>query len=97
MRSPNIRGDAAMKISYNVEKEKVENRGGWREGGGRPLSPEMKMIMSFLESDKDNICFTYETDDECLKRKRIIAQSVSRKKIPVKVSKRGTRVFIERK
>lgn len=97
MRSPNIRGDTEMEISYNVEKEKVENRGGWREGGGRPLSPEMKMIMSFLESDKDNICFTYETDDECLKRKRIIAQSVSRKKIPVKVSKRGTRVFIERK
>lgn len=100
MRSPNIRGDTEMEISYNEKKPAIKKpggRGGWREGGGRPLSEEAQIILDFLKTDKENVVFTYEDIKKTKAKTDAIRRTVNSKNIPVTVSRRANQIFIERK
>lgn len=96
MRSPNIRGDTEMEISYNVEKPEIKNRGGWK-GGRRPLCEEVQEIYKFLESDKENISFAYESVQKAKNKVSIISRTVTSREIPVTISRRANQIYIERK
>lgn len=85
-----------MQIDYNVDKPSISGRGGWRNGG-RPLSKEIQAILDFLETDNENMVFTYENTDIAKKKADSIRVTVKRKEIPINILKKNNQIFIERK
>lgn len=81
-----------MKIDYNVDESIMKPV--------RPMAPpseEVKAIMDFLESDKINIQFTYDTEDEARKRRIHITTQCRNRGLLIKTFQRGCVIIVGRK
>lgn len=81
-----------MKIDYNVDESIMKSV--------RPMAPpseEVSLIMDFLESDKTNIQFTYDTEDEARKRRTHITTQCRNRGLSIKTLQRGNVVIVGRK
>ena len=81
-----------MKIDYNVDESIMKPN--------RPMAPpseEIKAIMAFLESDKINVQFTYDTEDEARKRRTHITTQCRNRGLQIKTLQRGNVVIVGRK
>ena len=81
-----------MKIDYNIDESIMKPN--------RPMAPpseEIKAIMDFLESDKINVQFTYDTENEARKRRTHITTQCRNRGLQVKTLQRGCVVIVGRK
>ena len=81
-----------MKIDYNVDESIMKPV--------RPMAPpseEVKTIMDFLESDKINVQFTYDTEDQARKRRTHITTQCRNRDLSIKTLQRGNVIIVGRK
>lgn len=79
-----------MEVEKNV-KIQSETRGGWNK------SEEVKQIEIFLNSNDENICFTYGTCHEAADKASSLRSYIHRKKHPIKLIKRKRKIYIVRR
>ena len=79
-----------MKVSYEVTMEEIKRASTKR-------SEEHNMICKFLESDKNNMCFEYDSEDEAKNKAGLVSSIV--KKInadekKISYAKRNNKIYI---
>lgn len=68
-----------------------------KRGGAHHKSEELLLIEDFLETDKKNMCFTYETKDKAYNKYSSLHRVIKRRGLPLHISVSMNQVFIERK
>lgn len=77
-----------MKISYDVNDDLI------KPVRKEVLSEEMQAVIDFVDSEKNNMVFEYDTEDEARKRRNHIATHARRKNLPVRALLRENKVVI---
>ena len=80
-----------MVVNYNVDPELTKPTRRQPEE-----SEEIALIRDFLESENDNISFTYDNEDAARKKRNNIALRAKDRGLQIKAMHRGTSVIVVR-